>query len=147
MQSFLHLGSHCSIGIQHKLKQYPVSKLITRFDTDLEILVVEPEKSLEAGFIKEYYNYLERDESLPRNLRSLCITKATKYPVGTKDVNELVETLALACKKYNSIKEAFLVEDPYMTVITTLFSEKADFPNYMSKIFSTEAAAIKWLLQ
>jgi len=124
-----------------------VSKLITRFDTDLEILVVEPEESLEAGYIKEYYNYLGSDKTLPRELKSLCITKASKYPVETKDVEDLVHALTDACKKYTSIKEAFLVEDPYMTVITTLFSEKADLPNYRSMVFSTEEAAIKWLLE
>jgi len=123
-----------------------VSKLITHFDNDLGILIVEPEDQLSPQFIIDYYRNLEKNDTYPENLKALCITKASGYPQMTRDVEEIVDALKDACKKYETLKEAFLVEDPFMTVITTLFSEKADIPNYRSRIFSTEEAAIKWLL-
>jgi hypothetical protein len=106
---------------------------------------VHPDEDLAAGFIIDYYHHLAQEDSYPRKLKALCNTTAPAHPLAPGDVGPMIEALKAACEKYQEIREAFIAEDPYMTVITTLFSHKATLANYRSKVFSTTEAAINWL--
>lgn len=123
-----------------------MSRLLTTFDSSLGILVLTVEKELTPGAVIDYYNNLGENNGYPRDLRVICFVTATSYPVRPEDVDEMVEALEKTCDSYNMLTEAFVAEDPYSTVITTLFSEKAKIPNYRSKVFSTKEAALQWLL-
>ena len=122
-----------------------MSKLITRYDSNLGILFVHPAEYLAADFIIDYYRHLAKESNYPRKLKALCNTSATAHPVQPGDIGPMVEALKEACKKYQEIREAFIAENPHMTAITTLFSQKAASTNYRSRVFSTNEAAINWL--
>lgn len=123
-----------------------MSRLLTTFDDTLGILVLTVENELSSLSVIEYYHNLAYNTDYPRNLKVLCFISATNYPVKPEDVNAMVDSLEEACSKYTSLTEAFVAEDPYSTVITTLFSKKAKIHNYRSKVFSTKEAALKWLI-
>jgi hypothetical protein len=124
-----------------------VSRLLTTFDDALGILVLTVENELSSISVIEYYHNLALNRDYPRDLKVLCFITATNYPVKPEDVIAMVGSLKEACSKYTRLTEAFVAEDPYATVITTLFSKKAKIPNYRSKVFSTKEAALKWLLK
>jgi hypothetical protein len=121
--------------------------LLTTFDDTLGILVLTIEHELSSISVIQYYHNLAINSYYPRDLRVLCFISATGYPVKPEDVIDMVASLKEACSKYTSLTEAFVAEDPYATVITTLFSKKAKISNYRSKVFSTKEAALKWLLK
>jgi hypothetical protein len=123
-----------------------VSRLITTFDTSLGILILTVENQLAPQFVIDYYNNLAKNKEYPRDLKVICFISTTNYQVRPQDIDEMVESLEKASGKYERLTEAFVAEDPYSTVITTLFSEKAQIENYRSKVFSTKEAALKWLL-
>ena len=123
-----------------------MSRLLTTFDSSLGILVLTVENELTPGAVIDYYKGLGGNHDYPRELKVICFVTATSYPVRPEDVDEMVGALEKTCDSYNMLTEAFVAEDPYSTVITTLFSEKAKIPNYRSKVFSTKEAALKWLL-
>lgn len=124
-----------------------MSRLLTTFDDNLGILVLTVENELSTKSVIEYYCNLATNSDYPRDLKALCFITATSYPVKPEDVYAMVGSLEEACCKYDSVTEAFVAEDPYATVITTLFSNQARIQNYRSKVFSTKEAALKWLFQ
>ncbi len=124
-----------------------MSRLLTTFDNNLGILVLTVENELSTESVIEYYQNVATNSDYPRDLKVLCFVSATSYPVKPEDVYAMVGSLEEACSKYHSVIEAFVAEDPYATVITTLFSKQARIQNYRSKVFSTKEAALKWLLQ
>jgi hypothetical protein len=124
-----------------------VSKLLTTFDVNLGILVLTVENELSTKSVIDYYCKLATNSDYPRDLKVLCFISATSYPVKPEDIYAMVGSLEKTCSKYNSLTEAFVANDPYATVITTLFSKKAKIHNYRSKVFSTKEAALKWLLK
>jgi hypothetical protein len=124
-----------------------VSRLLTTFDNNLGILVLTVENELSTQSVIDYYHNLATNSDYPRDLKVLCFITATSYPVKPEDVYAMVGSLEKTCSKYNSLTEAFVAEDPYATVITTLFSKKAKDSNYSSKVFSTKEAALKWLIE
>lgn len=123
-----------------------MSRLLTTFDDTLGILVLTVENELSRKSVIEYYHNLATNSDYPRELKVLCFITATSYPVKPEDVSVMVGSLEEACSKYTSLTEAFVAEDPYATVITTLFSKQARIHNYRSKVFSTKEAGLKWLL-
>ena len=123
-----------------------MSRLLTTFDSSLGILVLTVENELTPGAVIDYYNELGENRDYPRDLKVICFVTAKDYLVKPEDLDEMVGVLDKTCVSYNTLAEAFVAEDPYSTVITTLFSEKAKMPNYRSKVFSTKEAALKWLL-
>ncbi len=122
-----------------------MSRLITTFDNSLGILILTVENQLAPQFVIEYYNNLAKNKEYPRDLRVICFVTATSYQVNPQDIDAMVGSLEKASNNYERLTEAFVAEDPYSTVITTLFSEKAQIGNYRSKVFSTKEAALKWL--
>jgi hypothetical protein len=95
--------------------------------------------------IIEYYNYLRDEQSLPRKLKILIDTSGCVFTANASDIRELNEAMKEAVKKFEFLEEAIIVTKPYETVIATLFSEANREPNYIFRIFSTEAAADNWL--
>ncbi len=124
-----------------------VSRLLTTFDSSLGLLVLTVENELTPGAVIDYYNDLGKNKDYPRDLKVICFVTATNYIVKPDDLDEMVGALEKACESYKMLSEAFVAEDPYSTVITTLFSEKAKMANYRSKVFSTKEAALQWLLK
>ena len=124
-----------------------MSRLITTFDSNLGILILTVENQLAPQFVMDYYNDLSNNKEYPRDLRVICFISTTSYKIRPEDIDEMVDSLEKASNKYKRLTEAFVAEDPYSTVITTLFSEKAQIRNYRSKVFSTKEAALKWLLE
>ncbi|MEX0982829.1 MAG: hypothetical protein WD577_06905 [Bacteroidales bacterium] len=123
-----------------------MSRLITTFDNSLGILILTVENQLAKQFVIDYYNGLAKNNEYPRDLRVICFVTTTNYQIRPEDIDEMVDSLKQASGNYERLTEAFVAEDPYSTVITTLFSEKAQIRNYRSKVFSTKEAALKWLL-
>ncbi len=123
-----------------------VSNILTTFDSSLGILVFTVENELTSGAVIKYYKNLEKNSDYPRDLKVICFVTATSYPVKPEEVDEMVSALEKCCNNYSMLTEAFVAEDPYSTVITTLFSEKARISNYRSMVFSTKEAALNWLL-
>jgi len=122
-----------------------LERILTSFDRELGILILNVVTDLTPRIVINYYRDLEKKKKYPRDLKVLCFVTAKNYLVQPGDIGMMVESLRSAAAKYNMITEAFVAEDPYITVLTTLFSEKAKIRNYRSAVFSTREAALKWL--
>ena len=99
--------------------------------------------------IIEYYISISKDNSLPRNLKTLLDCTKAKLQIDLKQ-NEIEKArfaLQKAINVFDRISEAAIVVEPYETVVTILFREfNHDIKNYSFEVFCTHKASLKWLL-
>lgn len=123
-----------------------ISKTIFLHDEELKILRVSYPGMLTKEEIIAHYDELRTNTSFHRNIRILIDCRNSTFTVKPEEVPELTEAAKKAVNKYQSVKEAMMVTDPYETVIVTLFEKGINVPHYRFKIFYTEEAALDWLL-
>lgn len=98
----------------------------------------------------DIFNYLHEFSSiadLPSNLLLLYDLLNAELEVAPSDIKKISTIADSSTKKYQSVKTAFLVNDPKLTAYSTLFTNLANPNKTQRKIFSTKEAALKWLKQ
>ncbi len=115
-------------------------------DKDLKILRVRYPGMLTKEDVIAHYNEIRSNTGFQRDLRILIDCRDSTFTIKPGEVNELYAVAAQAVVKYDFVKEAVMVSDPYETVIVTLFQQANKIPNYMFQVFNTEQAAVVWLL-
>lgn len=95
--------------------------------------------------ISHYLKILD-DSSLPRDLKVLIDCSSAQFDVNVDEIGLATDIVKKALLKYNSIREAVLVDKPHETVIATLFEKyNSALESYSFAVFSTETAARNWL--
>lgn len=123
-----------------------MSKTIFLHDEELKILRVRYPGMLTKEEIIAHYDELRTNSSFHRNIRILIDCRNSTFTVKPEEVPELTAAARDAVRKFDSVKEAMMVTDPYETVIVTLFEKGINIPNYRFRVFYTEEAALNWLL-
>lgn len=115
------------------------------FDKEKNILISTIKDILVIEGIINHYKLIENDESLPRNLKVLIQGKDFIFDIKGPEIKSVSKYVISALSKYNSIKEAIVLEHSYSTAIGLIFKEGNKYENYFFKVFSSSNAAEKWL--
>lgn len=114
----------------------------------LRILETETQGIIIIDDIISHYTKIMDDSTLPRNLKVLIDCRGTQFDIEVGEISLTKDVVKKALLKYNSIKEAILVDEPYETVVATLFKQyNLSLESHSFSIFCTERAARNWLFQ
>lgn len=97
--------------------------------------------------VKQYFTLLNTHETLPRNLLVLQLFLDVEVDFKEGDLAEIATLLKNTIPKYESIRTAFLFNQPMPSAFGMMYKNITEtFPHYSVEIFSTQEAAKKWLL-
>jgi len=109
------------------------------------------EVSLEGDITFSRYAELFRtfasQENLPKKIRVLGVDNGVNLKFMADDVIKLSALREQAIAQFESVRHAFVVEDPTKTAFAILSSQETYSSNYLVKIFSSKEYAIHWLLE
>jgi hypothetical protein len=117
------------------------------FDKEKNILVSTITNVLVIEDIINHYKLIENDESLLRNLKVLIQGKDFMFDIKGPEIKSVSEYVISALSKYNSIKEAIVLEHSYSNAIGYIFEEGNKHKNYLFKVFSSKSSAQNWLIK
>lgn len=117
-----------------------------RNNEKLMILEIEMQGVITIDDIILHYTNIMDDKTLPRELKVLIDCRSTQMDINVDEISSTIDAVKKALLKYNSIREAILVDKPFETVVATLFEQyNSDLEAYNFSVFCTEKAAINWL--
>ena len=117
------------------------------FNDELNILNVKVTDYVNVSDIINHYKYLFENNSFPEKLNVLIDSGNAVFEVKPDEIKKVLKPLLKSINKYDHLHEAILVNNPYKTAIASLFKKKyINFKNYKFNVFSTEEAALNWLL-
>lgn len=109
------------------------------FDKEKNILVSTITNVLVIEDIINHYKLIENDESLLRNLKVLIQGKDFMFDIKGPEIKSVSEYVISALSKYNSIKEAIVLEHSYSNAIGYIFEEGNKHKNYLLRYFHQKA--------
>lgn len=116
------------------------------YNSNLNVLEVKFIGDLDIKNVLEYYDFVRKDKSLPKNLKVLIDCSQVKFKIETTEVVYVKEAVWQTVKVSHPLREAIIVDQPYETVIATLFGNLSfDIELYNFAIFCTKEAALDWL--
>ncbi len=91
--------------------------------------------------------YIEDSQALPT--RQLLLINATncRTDIGLKDLSKLDAVNDMLSKKFDLLKVAVLLNDPVYTAICMIYNRLIKSDHYYIKVFTTRAAAQRWLIR
>ena len=99
-------------------------------------------------FLHEIFDYIvatKENRSYPRFLKILTDATNAQMSFSPEDLNRIVEENKKSLEKYDYIIDAIVVDSPKVAALSVLYQEIAKASNYRFMVFSTRAAAVKWL--
>lgn len=112
-----------------------------------KILEVTVPEIITSDMISEHYKKVRLNKDLPRNLKIFIDARNKSFAFGIDDVDVIRESLSDALKTFDSIREVILVDEPYTTAISVMFSKyNKMFDNFSFLVFSTYEGARNSLL-
>lgn len=85
-------------------------------------------------------------KKLPKVLKVLGIDNGVKINFKSSDVILLAKIREQSILMFQEVKHAWVVKDPQNTALAFLTSSATNSPNYTVNIFSTQKAALDWLM-
>ena len=117
------------------------------YNEKLDILETRTLGILRITDIIHHYDKLINIVNLPNCLKVLIDCRGSKLDVKIDEISSTNDAVKKALSKFENIQEAILVDQPYETVVATLFENyNADIIEYRFKVFCTEEAAKHWLV-
>ena len=98
---------------------------------------------------EEYAELIKKvafQDNLPKNLRVLGIDEGLNIMFKPSDAILLAEIRKQTIQKFNTVRHAFVVNNPENTALAVLTTSAIEDPNYSVKIFSNKENALAWLL-
>jgi hypothetical protein len=90
-------------------------------------------------------DYLEMNDSLPRNLRLLEDSTNVTVTFVVNDLDKILKRIHEVSEKYESIRHAVLHDSPVNTAYAFMMEKYIRDNRYKLKVFSTMSAAMAWL--
>ncbi len=116
------------------------------FNQNTKLLELKVSGTVTIEDLMNHYLVIEGDDVLPRDLKVLIDCRNTVFDMQVREIANSIEKLKNALRKYNSITEAIIVDQPFETAFSTFFSEcSKSARSYIFQVFSTEEAARAWL--
>ena len=94
------------------------------------------------NFLKEFQSF----DHLPEDVKLLYNFQKAEIDLAADQLKEIAELADIVTEKYQSVKTAFLVDEPVVTAYSYLFSRMDQKENRERKVFSTHIAAEEWLI-
>ena len=113
---------------------------------DNKIFDVSFEDKITLDDILYYLKKFETFDYLPSDIKLLYNFTKSIFNFTPEQIQIISELADKAVGKYKSVKTACLVSKPIMTAYSYLLTGMDENPNRQRKVFSTEEAAFKWLL-
>lgn len=97
--------------------------------------------------ISHYEKITYNNNYLPSNLKVLIDCRDARVDINVNEIQIAHRILKNVLLKYNSIKEAVIVDKPYETALALLFKyDSLNFESYLFEVFCTKNAAKLWLI-
>ena len=109
------------------------------------ILNVKARGNIDFWELLDLYKSIETNEEFPRKLKIIINLLKTNFDFPVKYNEDVSEAIKNVVKKYDIIKEAFVLNKDYKTSVALMFDDKFVYENFSFKIFTNEKAAQKWL--
>jgi hypothetical protein len=116
------------------------------FNQEKFLLEVIYEGIITLDELVEYGRQISSEKSLPRNLKIITDATRAKYNISPQEVNIVKEALMRDLEDFESIKFAYVYENPTGVALSLLLEQRMDSQNFKHKVFSTHSAAIEWLI-
>ena len=113
---------------------------------DTGIFYVTFSKTVSVEDIKKYLLEFELLKSLPLNLLALYDLRNAIIRLTQKDLIFISELTEKVTASYKTVRTAFLVSEPALTAYSILYTEELVPVKTKRKVFSTEEAALNWLI-
>ena len=116
------------------------------YNTDTQILEVYYIGNIIQEEYDNYIFFLKNSKELPRNLKILTDASNAIYSYKMINFNQVLNEIRILLRSYKCVKNAFLHAKPNETAISMIMENRLKIDNYQQKIFSTNKAALDWLL-
>ncbi len=116
------------------------------FNSKLGILEVKYSGRLNYRELKNFSDSLMKDKKIPRELKILTDVREGEYDLKGRDLPEIPDASNNMAGAFTFIKAAFIHNRPRETALSLIAEKRNTIPNYFHRVFSTEEAALSWLL-
>ena len=118
------------------------------FDEELGILKFHFIGQITIKDLFENALTIVQNDALPRDVKLLAYADKADFVFSTEELDGFWKALAAGKRKFTSVKEAIIVARPKETALTYISSKSArQMDHFKFSVFSTEAAALAWLLE
>ena len=121
--------------------------MITFKLSDSKIFYVKLIGTISVGDIEKYLGEFKSISDLPPDIKLLYDMTEAEMNLNVDDIHLISKLAEDATQKYESVKTAFLVNQPLLTAYSVLFSEFKSSSKTSRQIFSTLDAATDWLIE
>lgn len=111
-----------------------------------EYLYFQSPAELDIDAMYAGIEHIKTSQEYPRDLRILEDATGVESKIKIEDIDAILVKMYDAAENYNSIKHAVVHDKPGNTAIALLFEHYIENSKYDLKVFSTEDAAKKWLV-
>jgi hypothetical protein len=95
--------------------------------------------------IVDFINHTVEQNNLPRRLKAITFATKANFKFKHNDLEPVVEAASRISEKFESFRDAFIIDSPTSTVLATKFKlMTSNSANYKMEIFSTKEAALRW---
>ena len=119
--------------------------LFKRYDEKKGILNVEARGNIDYWELLDLYKVLATENTYPKKLKILFKAVNTKFDFKVEYNEDISIAVYDVKKKFEIIKEAFVVDEEFYDPVSLMFEDKFYYDNFSFKIFETSEAAEMWL--
>ena len=111
----------------------------------LQLYEVHYEGDIFLQDIIDFIHKLGQNKDLPSRLKTISFATTANFKFKHSDLRPIVEASNCISEKFDSFREAFIVNSPKSTVLVTTFKlMNVSSGSYRMEIFSTKEAALRW---
>ena len=116
------------------------------YNENTNTLNLKIEGVIKVDVIINHYDDVINDDSYPKNLKVFIDCRKAVFDIDSQILHTTLDIVKNSIKRFESLKEAIIVETPNVAAIASLFKMlHSNVENYDFNIFNTDEAAIKWL--
>jgi len=116
------------------------------YDKKKGILITKKHGIITLNDIIEDIILVGQNTDLPENLKILTDVTEAEYRFRESEIPILVKYVKETLRKFESVKEALIQNDPYVTALSMIYQfNLKEFKNFKYKVFSSSEFAYRWL--
>ena len=121
--------------------------MITYSFNDANIFCIKFTGDITFEEIKNFLSKFKTLSNLPQKLQLLYDFIEANIKIQPDDIKAISTLADEATINYKFVKTAFMVDKPMETAFSIMFSQPQNNKNKVRKVFTTESAAVQWLLE
>ncbi|MFN8209424.1 MAG: STAS/SEC14 domain-containing protein [Bacteroidales bacterium] len=118
-----------------------------KYTFDNELVRVTQSGVVDSETFNDLIALIVKDrKNLPSEIKILMDARRATFGSRPEDLKSILRKIKEHYKKFDSIKFAIILQNPYETAIGIIMQEMLrEIPSVVLRVFSTEQAAVKWL--